>query len=261
MLVYNLKRGELVKIGVGIVTFERFDRFKRCFESVIKHSQKVNEIVVIDDCSKKDRKLYDAYFKELALLNKVKILIQETNGGVGKAKNKVLRYFTERDYDYIFTIEDDMLIISDDTFEKYIWVSQKTGINYLNFALHGPANIGNKIRDIDEISVYVHCVGSFSLHTKKLIEQIGYYDEKFKNAWEHVDYCYQASLKELTTPFGYFADVKDSINYVNEQEGSIEDGRIRNSPDWMYNVDSGQRYFKEKNGVDVIELIRSKGFA
>ena len=252
-----MRKGEMMeKIGIGIVTYQRFDRFKQCFENLLKNGRDVTEIVIVDDCSTVDREKYDAYFNGIKFKH-IHVIVNEKNLGVGPSKNKILKYFYDKGYKYIFTLEDDINIINEDVFAEYIDVVTNTGFQYVNFALHGLHNINRqRVMKINnyEVGIYPHIVGALSLHTKKLIDDIGYYDEEYKNAWEHVDYCYIASLKGLTSPFWMFIDVKDSNRLVQEQTGSLEDSSIRPGPDWMKNISEGAIYFQKKHGVSINEI-------
>jgi len=244
-----------MKIGVGIVTYERYDMFKKCINSILKFRDKIDYLCVVDDCSQEQRDLYDSYFKELAMCG-VKVFISDENRGVGHSKNKVLEYCFFKGCDYVFTIEDDMIILDGDVFKKYIECSKNNNIHYLNYAHHGPANNGGPLFTDGDLEVYPHCVGSFSLHSKKLYKEVGYYDENYFNAWEHVDYYYMASLKNLTTRFWYFADLAKSYNYIIEQPGSIDESSIRPRSDWKTNFEKGERFFLQKHKIALADIPR-----
>jgi GT2 family glycosyltransferase len=247
------------RIGLVIVTYQRFDRFKECFDSVLKNRRDIEEIVIVDDCSVTDKELYDEYFKNL-IFNDIIVMRNPVNSGVAVTKNKGLKYFYDKGYDYIFTLEDDINILSPEVFRLYINASKMTDYHYFNFALHGPLNKGkgqDRVLCGIPVTIYPHIVGAFSLHTRKLIDELGFYDEKFFNAWEHVDYCYQASLKGLTTPFWSFIDLKDSDKYLQEQKFAIDDSSIRPREDWMINIGKGAQYFYEKNKVSISDIPRT----
>lgn len=244
------------RVGLVIVTYQRFDRFKECFENVMKNRQDVEEIVVVEDFSVTDKESYDNYFKTL-LFNDVIIMRNASNIGVGASKNRGIKYFYDKGYDYIFTLEDDINIINPNVFNKYIETCNDTGYNYINFALHGPMNKDKGYvvtTDNTKVMIYPNIVGAFSLHTRKLIDELGLYDEKYYNAWEHVDYCYQASLKGLTTPFWLFIDIMDSEKYLKEQRFAIDDSSIRPREDWMTNIGKGATYFYHKHGVSISDI-------
>lgn len=246
-----------MKIGIGICTYQRFDRFKECFEHLLKCSRDLDEIIVIDDCSEKDREKYDAYFA-LPHPNHVKFFVNESNSGVGVTKNRILKYFYDKDYDYIFTLEDDIDVVSPDFAKKYIEAVEKTGYHYWNFAVHGTYNTHYGIKKKEDyiFKVYPNIVGALSLHTRHLIETVGYYDEDYFNAMEHVDYYYKASLHGLCSPFWTFNDIIDNEFMVVEQANSIVDSAIRPRLDWGSNVEKGYKLFKKKHGVDLNAIPR-----
>lgn len=247
----------MVKIGVGITTYQRFDRFKECFENLLKNSRDIDEIIVIDDCSVKDSEKYSEYFA-LPHPNNIKFFTNEKNMGVGATKNKILKYFYNKNYDYIFTLEDDINIKSPEFAKHYIDAVHGTGLHYWNFAVHGTHNPTYKVAEINKymFKVYPNIVGALSLHTRKLIETIGYYDEDYYNAMEHVDYYYKAQQAGLATKFWSFCDILDNETLVVEQKNSISDSSIRPRPDWKENMQKGLKLFKEKNGVNLSDIPR-----
>jgi len=248
---------EKKKIGLGIVTYQRFDRFKKCYDSVIKNMGDLDEIIVVDDCSTIDREKYDAFFDSQPPLQKTKFIVLDENGGVAKAKNTVLEYlFDKTNCDVVFTLEDDQIIKHEDCWKEYVVASDDSGIEYLNFAHHGPANVPGSIETFPNtnIALYGHCVGALSLHTRNLYETIGLYDDAFVNAWEHVEYYYRASLKQLCPRFWYFADIINSKDFITEQEGSIDDSSIRVRKDWMHNIEKGGSLFEQKHNIKIMEI-------
>lgn len=98
------------------------------------------------------------------------------------------------------------------------------------------------------ISLYPHCVGAFSYYRNTVIEKVGYMDETFKNAWEHVEHTYQICALNFHTPFWWFADVTDSKNDIDNIVNVIETSTIRNNPNWNKNSIESERYFIKKIG-------------
>jgi GT2 family glycosyltransferase len=247
-----------MRIGIGIVTYQRFDRFKECFENLLRNRRDVEEIIVVDDASIKDRERYDEYFSSI-MDNSIHIWTNSSNKGVGYSKNRIMKYFYEKGYDYFFTLEDDINILSPEVFNKYIEAVQVSGMQYINFALHG-ANTARVPTSIEinnfKFLVYPNNVGAFTIYTPKLIKEVGYHDEKFYNAWEHVDYTYRASLKGLTTKFWSFIDIPDSNFLLQEQENALMDSSIRPREDWGTNIDSGLKYWLFKHGVSLFDIPR-----
>ena len=110
------------KIGIGLITCDRLDFFKKSFSSlqkVIDNSENY-EFIVINDGKDETHTVPTNYIK--------------TNGkeGVAKAKNYALRFLMEKECEHIFLMEDDIEIIDADVFNFYINASYKTGIKHFN---------------------------------------------------------------------------------------------------------------------------------
>jgi len=242
-----------MRIGAAVITYQRLARFKRCMRTVLKHAKSLDVLCVVDDHSVTKQREYQRYFKSLEKSG-VRVFINDANQGVGHSKNVALNHCFGEGCDYVFTIEDDMLITSANAFSTYIQASQRTKIGYLNYALHGPANACGPRVVLGGIAMYPNCVGSFSMHSKALYERVGLYDEAYINAWEHVDYYYMAAKAGLCTRFWWFADVENSGAMIQEQAGSIEDSSIRIRDDWDANIAKGRAYFQQKHGIDVFAI-------
>ena len=93
------------KIGVGIITCNRPDFFKKCRES-IDHKW-YDYIVVVNDGED--------------LLEDTKAPVIKTTGGegVGRAKNRAMKHLLDKGCDYIILVEDDMLF-KGNLFKEYI---------------------------------------------------------------------------------------------------------------------------------------------
>lgn len=234
------------KIGVGILTCNRLDFFKKCIESI----PNADEIVVVNDGLPYSNDVYPG---------KVKSVIQHTkNKCVGISKNEALRYLIQKECDHLFLVEDDMLIINPNVYEHYIHGAEASGIWHLNFGYHGPANkkpdgTKNPRTTVEyepgiELAFNPNCVGSFSYYHKGVIKNIGYMDERFNNAWEHVDHTYRIIKAGLHPPFWWFADMADSDQYINELACSEVNSTIRKTPEWSKNMQLGMAWYEHKHG-------------
>ena len=232
-------------VGIGIITCNRPEFFKKCRES-IDHKW-YNHIVVVNDG--KDS-LEDA---------KAPVIKTEGGEGVGKAKNKAIKHLLEKGCNYIILVEDDMLF-KKNLFKEYIKAHKKTGIHHFMFAYHGPANKGDisggkpvprKIIDYGElkISLNTHCVGAVCFYTKECLEKVGLHDEKYINAFEHVDHSYQLAKLGYTTPYWWWPDLANSLDFVEEQACSEKSSAIRPRKDWQSNIERSWAYFTTKHGT------------
>jgi len=234
-----------MSIGVGIITCNRPEFFKKCRESI--NHKWYNYIVVVNDGEEP--------------LDDARAPVIKTNGGegVGKAKNKAIKHLLEKGCDYIILVEDDMLF-KGNLFEQYIKAYKKTGIHHFMFAYHGPANkagisggkpVPRKVIDYGNIKIALnqHCVGAVCFYTKECLKDVGLYDEKYTNAFEHVDHSYQLSKKKYCTPYWWWPDISNSLDYVVEQACSENNSAIRPRKDWQSNIQDAWNKFTDKHGI------------
>jgi GT2 family glycosyltransferase len=235
------------KTGVAVLTYNRPDFCKQSLEYV-KKLKNVDYRALHDDGSDKAdyTEVFDTYSKDFHLIK------TKQNGGVAKAKNRVVKYLLDKGCDYIFLVEDDILVKNPDTLNKYIETYEKTGINHFNFHAHGPGN-PSPVNRGELVTMWPNCVGAFSFYTRKCFEKAGLFDEHFINAWEHVEHTARLARLGLTSPFWYFADVTGSEAWIKEIKGSIENSSIRHSPEWTKNMEEGLRYWKLKDGIGLPE--------
>ena len=237
-------------IGVGIITCNRPDFFKKCRESIDK--EWYDSIVVVNDGK---GPLFDSGAP----------VIQTTGGeGVGKAKNIAIKHLLEQGSDYIILVEDDMLF-KGNLFEQYIKAHKETGIHHFMFAYHGPANKANisggkpvprKIIDYGKVKISLneHCVGAVCFYTRESLDNIGLYDESYTNAFEHVDHSYELAKANYSTPYWWWADIENSLDYVEEQACSEDNSAIRPRSDWQSNIQKSAIRFSQKHGVSPVQV-------
>ena len=232
-------------VGVGIITCNRPEFFKKCRAS-IDHKW-YNHIIVVNDGK--------------GPLEGAEAPVLKTEGGegVGKAKNKAIKYLLEKKCDYIILVEDDMLF-KDNIFKEYIKAYKKTGIHHFMFAYHGPANkagisggdpVPRKIIDYGDlkISLNMHCVGAVCFYTKQCLEEAGLYDESYTNAFEHVDHSYNLAKLNFCTPYWWWPDISNSLDFVEEQACSEHSSAIRPRKDWQSNIQQSWKNFTNKHGI------------
>lgn len=235
------------KIGLGVVTYSRPDYLKQCIDSLVANDFGGADTVVFGI----DFKDKDTQNELIDMTNAYGQIIFDKNVGVGPNKNALLERLMRDGCDHIFLMEDDITMLRPDTCEWYIQCAKDYGIEHLNFAHHGPANLGHKKiywHNDKPVMVHPNCVGAFSYYTRNCIEKVGYIDESFKNVWEHVEHTYRIIQAGLHTPFWYFADAINSEQFLKEIPGSIENSTIRPNPDWQKNVEEGRDYWVVKHG-------------
>lgn len=258
------------KIGVGIVTCNRPHYLKGLLDSIPQECG-IDELIIVNDgipLSKDVASMGNGYdFSYVAWLQ------NNVNLGVGKSKNRALKYLYEKGCDYIFLIEDDMVILDPAVFQQYIEGSKVSGIQHFNYGPGSPFNRKQTIRDFDlhnrhllsqdtepnpklildyktcKIALYEHTVAMFSFFTREIIEKVGYIDEQFYNAWEHVDHTYCIIKAGYHPPFWWFADLANSHELLTEAPGAIDNSSIANKTEqWQKNVYGGRELYLKKHG-------------
>ena len=259
-----------IKIGVGIITCNRPHYLKGLLDSIPQESG-IDELVVVNDG--------DPLSDDIAFANKdfdfshVSWIQNNVNLGVGKTKNKALKYLIDKDCDYLFLIEDDMIILDPTVFKQYIDAYKISGIHHFNYGPGSPFNRKQTIKNFDlhnrhlldqntapnpkmildyktcKIALYEHTVAMFSFYTREIIEKVGYIDEQFYNAWEHVDHTYCIIKAGYHPPFWWFADLANSHELLTEAPGAIDNSSIANKTEqWQKNVYGGRELYLKKHG-------------
>ena len=254
----------MAKIGVGIITCNRIDYLRNLLKTL--PNEVIDELVVVND----GKPLNDYVEKEF---NYGYWIDNPVNLGVGKSKNKAMKHLVSLNCDYIFIIEDDMIIKDPCVFDKYIEAYKKSGIHHFNYGPGSPFNRKQNIafdlhnrhlldqhselnpRMIVEydkntkVVMYEHTVAMFSFFTREILEKVGYIDEEYYNAWEHVDHTYRIIKAGYHPPFWWFADIADSDKYLSEAPGAIDNSSIADkSGQWLKNVTEGREIYNRKHG-------------
>jgi len=240
-----------MKIGVGIITYNRPELLRKCLNSLIP--AQIDEIVIINDGNPLP---FD--------ISTGQLIENKTNLGVGKSKNKALSFLLEKGCDYLFLIEDDIFIKDVSVFERYIEASKITGIQHLNFSQHGmmnkswPGGTPNPRLIIDygkiKLPLYPHCVGAFSFYTRACIEKVGLIDEAYYNAFEHVDHTFRIIKADMHPPFWYFADIENSWYYLGDEEWCLEKSTISSKPDHSQKVQEAVKIFANKHQFTPVQI-------
>jgi glycosyltransferase involved in cell wall biosynthesis len=259
------------KIGIGIITCNRPHYFYECIKSIDKNI--IGSIVVVNDGKDLNEEI-----KEYLNNSNIHYILNEKNLGVSKTKNKALKYLLEQDCEHIFVLEDDCIIGDNNVWNKYIKAYEVTGIPHFNF---GPGSPWNRKQDdpsiIGDLSkrqlakqntspnpkltvqhkdgvvlcMYEHIVAMFTYFHNSILKEVGFLDEEFYNAWEHVEHTYRIIKAGKYTPFWWFADIEGSENYIKEAENEKANTSLAsNEEKFMKQVQEGlQHFYKLHNTV------------
>lgn len=240
------------KIGLGLITCDRKVFFEKSFNSLLNNTKDIKDFVfiVINDGN-----------EDVDTKNQ-KFIKTEGKIGVGKSKNIALKYLKEQECEHLFLMEDDIEILSPKVFECYINASNSTGIKHFNYGLHGNHNktldgtptarrIVNYPDDI-KVVLYPNILGAFSYYHVDTIDKVGYMDEQFYNALEHVDHTYQIIKEGFHPHFRWFADVLEANSYLNDILPDHQESKIRSEDDFMRLFLENHDKFVDKNKFAVV---------
>lgn len=206
------------KIGVGITTYNSENYFNSLYKTL--PFDKIDELVVVNG----GNPYVEKYDKVLNWIQHKK------NHFPSVCRNQCIEYLLKTNCDYIFIIEDDMLLKNSKVFEKYIEISENTGLKYLCFAStsYGSGEPFNRTpsltveydKDI-KVCLYPNMTNEFTMHHKSCFQELGFYDTQFRHIFD-IDFTYkEASLGKWASPFWWFADIFNSDEYVmNNPEAS-----------------------------------------
>lgn len=236
------------KTAIAIITCNREDFFNKVLNSIDKDA--VGEIFVVNA---------GAQFKKRP--EGVKIIQCNRNPTVvGIAKNIALREMKQKGYEYLFLIEDDVVVKDNKVFEKYIETAMDSGLwaGQLSYGVHGGVGGGNVAEDGTplkrltvqyskyRVDLYKHSLHAFVLYHANTLDYIGYMGENYCNAAEHLDHYYFTFLKGLGCNYWFFPDIEDSFLYLEDIDKNHESSVIRKSPEFMKNFSESWGIFKEK---------------
>ncbi len=236
------------KIGIAIITCNRIDTFKKCLASMPKS----DVLIVVND-----GKPYPA---ETYVDRRIDEIIQHPrNINVAAAKNNALRKLISLGCTHLFLCEDDVEVIDPNICNAYIAAAAKSGIWHLNFALHGSANknedgtpkIKNTIDYGDGVAInfYHNITGAWSYYHKQVIKLVGFMDERFNNAYEHVEHTLRIIQEQLHPPVWWFADIANSDKYLKDLDADLSKSVIRQNLKWEHNLRSAYNLMMHKHKV------------
>lgn len=227
-------------VGVGLVTYNNPGRFVQCWPTI--WYQLIQGGVVDYACAYEDgsslpfRTQYQQIADEMPAVFPLLMSVGH-NLGVGVAKNVLLRRMLAAGCDELFLCEDDMIILDPKAVTEYVRVGHERGLHHLSFALHGPMNKEMGPVEVDgDVTYWPAGIGAWSYYTREGLEKVGLHDERFFNAFEHLDLTYRFAAAGLTSPFWRFADVTGSERWISEQPDAMETSTHRGKANWFPNL-------------------------
>jgi hypothetical protein len=236
------------KRGLAIITFNSEDYFNDLYKTV--PFEKLDEIVVVNG-GEKYKNIYD----------KVHWIQHEEVKYPSVARNDGLKYLFDKGVDHFFVCEDDMLIKDSNIFEKYENASKISGIQYFIYASisWGSGQKHNRTptmkvgySPVDEICLFPNMCNEFTYSSKKLIEEIGLYDEKLKYLFD-VDFAYRVSQSSFGIPFWNFPDIKDSDDFIDNNPIAIS--RLDGNGERSKKLQPEYDFFLNKHKIRIQDIV------
>jgi glycosyltransferase involved in cell wall biosynthesis len=241
-------------IGVGIITCNRVDFLAKLVDSLPPY---IDRLVIVDDANNIPLDLQE----KITADKSCSVIIQNSsNKQVGECKNIAMTHLLDANCDYIFTLEDDILVKDPDVFKKYIDASIETGIQHMNFGFSQrenlcPVSLNPVYRKTIEypkgakIILTKNILGAFTFYTRKALQTIGLHHYRFnKGHGDHPELTYRAYKHGFTTPFWWFADIYDSWNMIENQSNMGSDSLVRNQEKFAINFSEANDLFEKLHG-------------
>jgi len=211
----------MTKLSIIIVSWNTQELLKKCLETILNYGKNIDYQLIIVDNNSKD-KSQELLSKLMILNNKIEPIFNKKNFGFAKAVNQGLKRSRS---EYILLLNPDTQIKSDTLGKSIEFMEQNQhcgvmGGKILNFdgsiqpsvrkfpslwsqlfillKVHQflkPNSIKdyfafnfdyNKVQQVDQV------MGAFFLIRKKILEIVGYFDERFFIWFEEVDFCRRA---------------------------------------------------------------------
>lgn len=242
--------------AVSLITCDRPEMFLQSLQSIDTDCTDVFVVNAGGDLGISNEDLKKKY-------NVVEVIRGKTNPEpVGIAKNRALRMMRHSGYKYLFLMEDDVEIKNNNVFQRYIETAADSGLwaGQLSYGTHGGIKGGNvdasgnpKVLetvkyDKSSVNLYLNSLQAFTLYHANTIKVIGYMDEVYVNAAEHLDHYFNSFLNGLGSYFWYFPDIENSWKFLADIDSNHDKSVIRSRPDWNINFKKAWNLFKSKYG-------------
>jgi len=224
-------------IGVGIVTYNREENFYKILESI----KGVDHLISIKDGG------LPAYAK----IPTYDFIQLPHNMGVGFCKNRLIDELLKRGCDDIFIIEDDCLIKDNDVWNYCLSFSKESGLLHFNWNDYRYPRASIATFKNHKAALCHNTEANFSYFHKEFLKNIRF-DERFINAWEHVDLEMQGEAQGFLPPFRMFLSPIDLNKYLELSDNG--ESTISGKPLYNERVTTGHKLFFEKWGKNVSDI-------
>jgi hypothetical protein len=237
------------KIGVGIVTYNSEQYYTSLYNS-LPHN-KIDTLVTVNGGDK-----YANTYKSN--------WIQHTeNVYPSVCRNDCVNFLLQRNCEHIFIIEDDMILKSEDIFNKYIQASKESGIKYFSYVSTSwesgtpgkrTPRLTVEYKNNISLSFYKNMCNEFTYHHNTCYAKTGLYDIQFRDPFD-IDLAYRESQQDYASPFWWFADITNSDDLIMNNPNAVS--RLQSDrPDGSreQRIQKEWDYFIKKHGLMVNQI-------
>jgi GT2 family glycosyltransferase len=263
----------MIDLSIIVVSYNTKDLTQKCIESIVKNTHKISyEIIVVDNAST-DGSIEKIRNSKFEIRNPIVIIENKTNLGYAKANNLgikaakgkaylllnsdtlILENAIDKAYEHLK--EADILTINlknedmtnqqaagfgPNLFNIFCWAFFIDDLPFLGKMIH-PYQISdksffNKSHQVDWV------MGAFLMMTSRVVEKIGFLDEKIFMYGEEMEFCKRAKLKKFKIM--YFA--VPSIIHFGMGSAESSEGAVLGEYKAL-------RYFFSKNHTILTSLI------
>lgn len=247
-------------LSIVIVTWNIKDIFKKCLDSIDKYADLPYELFIIDNNSDDGTKKFLANYKSTnPLITKFEIIYNSRNVGLSRAANRGLERASG---EYVLLLNPDTQLL-EPSFDKMISVARAIlKLGMLGFKIISPSGkiqwsisrlpglwrqvesrLGlwkprfdyNKLQETEQINA------SVALMPKKVLDEVGLWDDGFFIWFEENDFCFRACKA------GYKIYYSPEVSVLHESQAGIS-----KIPMWKRQLiwqQSMFRYFRKHHGL------------
>ena len=212
----NKKKNKLTFI-IGIVTFNRVNYLKKCISSLLESlSNEVDYILIFANGNSSDDT--SSFINNLEVNDNISVyhIINEDNF-IYRQSNSILLFSENFNYDFGFIINDDLLFIQKEWDKRYYNAYKKYDFDHLVYFDYNFKRKDHHIKEniLESFCKSENCMGALFTFTKKLVKEIGYFDEEnFKiRGHSHIDFTIRCCRKKFNNNKNLY-DIKDSTKYI-----------------------------------------------
>jgi glycosyltransferase involved in cell wall biosynthesis len=202
---------------IGIVTFNRCKYLQKCITSLLNSISKEIDytLIIADGNSNNETK---QYINNLTLPNNMSLIaINNEKHFIYRQSNSILKYSCKLDFNIGFLINDDIIFKKKGWDTSYYTASIKSNFDHLvyfdpKFKKQDHYNYNKYLQSYCKPA---NCQGAFFTFTKKLIDNIGYFDEdSFKiRGHSHIDFTLRCCRLNFNDQ-NYLFDLLNSEQYL-----------------------------------------------